>query len=297
MRADANWLLSTTVQSAAAFVAIVGGLLVSRLVALTSERSGLRTRREEAKRLLEVAEERLAAATNDLREVEADRATWAESETIFAAHGNVSAASITAESGWGADDPDVIARVEVVLSRVRQAFDAVGHALSDQDPGRVDSEDIEREVDRELRPFVADVLAQLTEEREARRSYGLGSIRAILPPRDGALIAADRQQREREYERVDEAVVVARRQRDDRAMDLGLADAALARVGRPEGIGWGFATLAYIGVTGIVLPLIVMLRGRTDIALTLRITVVGAFVSGLVVFGLYLRYVVRLLGR
>jgi hypothetical protein len=38
---DPNWLLSTTAQSAAALVAIVGGFLVSRVVGLQSTRDGL----------------------------------------------------------------------------------------------------------------------------------------------------------------------------------------------------------------------------------------------------------------
>jgi hypothetical protein len=49
-----------------------------------------------------------------------------------------------------------------------------------------------------------------------------------------------------------------------------------------------------MAVTGIVLPLAVMLRGRTDTAFPLRLSVVVAFVSGLIAFGFYLRYVVRL---
>jgi hypothetical protein len=44
MNIDPNWLLSTVVQSAAAFVAIVAGFIISRLIALSADRSGLQKR-------------------------------------------------------------------------------------------------------------------------------------------------------------------------------------------------------------------------------------------------------------
>ena len=53
---DPNALLATLAQSSAAIVAIVGGFLVSRLVALSSEREGLR-------RQLESTRDRLLQAT------------------------------------------------------------------------------------------------------------------------------------------------------------------------------------------------------------------------------------------
>lgn len=54
--ADPNWLLSTSAQSAAAIVAIVGGFLVSRLVTLSAERNSLIRRRDEVGALLNVKE-------------------------------------------------------------------------------------------------------------------------------------------------------------------------------------------------------------------------------------------------
>ena len=44
MYTDINALLSTIVQSAASFVAIVAGFIISRLLALSSERDGLLNR-------------------------------------------------------------------------------------------------------------------------------------------------------------------------------------------------------------------------------------------------------------
>jgi hypothetical protein len=53
---DPNWLLSTAAQSAAALIAIIGGFLVSRVVAISSEKAG-RTRQEgELRRRKKMAE-------------------------------------------------------------------------------------------------------------------------------------------------------------------------------------------------------------------------------------------------
>jgi hypothetical protein len=225
--ADANWLLSTTVQSAAAFVAIVGGLLVSRLVALTTERSGLRARHAEAMRLTRVAEERVTEAEQTLCDLEAYRAIDAESDDIFAAHGVIDAAAVAHESGWGAGDPKAIEQIESFLANIRDAFAAVEQALGRRHPSKVEPADIEPKVDVYLHPWIEDVLARLREEEARPRDrYGFGSVASFLP-RDPALIAADRQSREREYERVTEDVAVARRHRDDRAMDVQLAEEAL----------------------------------------------------------------------
>jgi hypothetical protein len=51
---DPDWLLSSTVQSAAVLVAIVGGFLVSRLVTLSAERGANIQRRQERTRLRQI---------------------------------------------------------------------------------------------------------------------------------------------------------------------------------------------------------------------------------------------------
>jgi hypothetical protein len=296
VRSDANWLLSTTVQSTAAFVAIVGGLLVSRLVALTTERSGLRTRREEAERLLDVADVRVAEAEGRLWDIEASRAIYYTSEDIFAAHGVADAEIITQRSEWGVGNPEVVERIEAALSRIRATFSAVTDILGTRDPAKVDPDDIKREIAEDLRRFVEDVHKQLADEAAERdpNPWGLRGFSSLTLPRDAALVAADRQRREREYEGAEEALALARRYRDDRDVEFRLADVALSRLGRPEGIGWGLWTLTYMAATGIVLPLLVMLGRRTDTPFALLVAVVVAFVSGLAAFGLYLRYVIDL---
>lgn len=54
---DPNWFLSTTAQSTAALVAIVAGFVLSRVLALSSERSGLVVREAQLRHEIEIAED------------------------------------------------------------------------------------------------------------------------------------------------------------------------------------------------------------------------------------------------
>jgi predicted nucleic acid-binding Zn-ribbon protein len=59
MQTDPNWLLSTVVQSTAAFVAIIAGFIISRLLALAAERDGLEARIRDIEVLLKINEQSL----------------------------------------------------------------------------------------------------------------------------------------------------------------------------------------------------------------------------------------------
>src|SRR5665213_3686378 len=64
---DWNWLLSTTAQSAAALVAIVGGFLVTRLVTLSADREALRRRAHEIQVRIDGLEQGIDERTERLR--------------------------------------------------------------------------------------------------------------------------------------------------------------------------------------------------------------------------------------
>lgn len=65
--ADVNWMLSSSVQSGSALVAIVGGLLGSRYVALDAEQRAAERRLVEAREVLAVARRTGAEPTTVLR--------------------------------------------------------------------------------------------------------------------------------------------------------------------------------------------------------------------------------------
>ncbi|HEX9520943.1 MAG TPA: hypothetical protein VF940_32785 [Streptosporangiaceae bacterium] len=73
--ADVNWLLSTEVQSGAALVAIVGGLLVARLTGLSGDRTYLRRAARDADAELALVREYRADAEADLSHLVANH-SW-----------------------------------------------------------------------------------------------------------------------------------------------------------------------------------------------------------------------------
>jgi len=92
---DPNWLPSTTAQATAALVAIVGGLLASRLVSLSSERTTLQrqlrmliTQRCRLNEQLEVVHRERVQVSQDwfreahLERIVRERGTWTADELV-----------------------------------------------------------------------------------------------------------------------------------------------------------------------------------------------------------------------
>jgi hypothetical protein len=69
---DPNWLLSTVVQSAAVFVAIIAGFIISRLLALSAERGGLQTRVRDIKLQLAIKKQNIDVLEHRLLEWDAE---------------------------------------------------------------------------------------------------------------------------------------------------------------------------------------------------------------------------------
>ena len=81
--ADVNWLLSAIAQSAAALIAIVGGLLVSRYVSLHAEQQGARRRADDLRRRWAEAEARLSEHKGEFDLHQVDR--FLDDDVVFQA--------------------------------------------------------------------------------------------------------------------------------------------------------------------------------------------------------------------
>lgn len=73
VESDPNWLLSSTAQSAAALVAIVGGFLAGRLLALSADKSAAERRLRTTSVALESAESEESVASSALHRWQQDR--------------------------------------------------------------------------------------------------------------------------------------------------------------------------------------------------------------------------------
>jgi len=275
--ADVNWLLSTAVQSGAALVAIVGGLLVSRLVGLVADRRSLLRQLHQVERGCEVAQ---AAEEEARRELEGFNfhyfRTWVH-DRLFEAHGNLDEAQVDAaiaESGWDVSRSDRDRFLGVIVPRVQRAFEVAEN--DEAEPSARLSDDVRPD---ELN----DAIERLRRERpRASSTFGGSVLYGGIP--DPALSAARIQTRDRRLDELERALTsaeVERRASDMRAEHLR---SALAELAQPGGFSRTFWSLGYLSVACVVLPLAVMASAPTALPAVYRGAIVLAFVSGLAVF-------------
>ena len=254
---DGSVLLATLAQSAAAVVAIIGGFLVSRLVALSSEREGLRRQRAAAEaHLLSVAADYEAAHEYRLGNSIDKFEGWALDCLVDEDFDEAELFRNRVPRGSSEDEmrpgyEDVRARVEAARNEIKTRLtegDDRGTDLGDlEERGLVVGRGDERVYDR--------VMYRLRSQLP-KRSYGmLGSFDPLLiPPMsfDPGGTAA---------RRLDESI------RDEQNLlgrKVGLGQEVerltgeIERIGRPVGVTPAIVILAFYSLLGIALPLVVM---------------------------------------
>ncbi|MTV27950.1 hypothetical protein FTX61_21415 [Nitriliruptoraceae bacterium ZYF776] len=289
---DPGLLLSTTATASAALVAIVGGLLVARVVSLATERSGLLHRRDELVDRLQHAESRHVQL--------ADRLFQRDVGKLIHSHRRFLATL--------PEDPDVQAMLEAagVSRRADEIEDhiagAIGH-LSDireeLEPlfseGRPERDFWDHLVRKLIEPpahetFLWEAMFnQLASEQPVEYdAYG-------SPKRYPARLSDDvsrinnhlREQDERaSYDRLRADVGAAADRVSSLALELDHARSALDRVSHPVGVGWGVTVLSYFSAVGILVPLVLMLVAD-DLSTTALGFMIGGFASGLGALILY----------
>jgi len=312
--ADVNWMLSSTAQSSAALVAIIGGLQGARYVSLHAEQQAARRRRDDLARRAAAAEARLAEQQLALDRYWVDEALLTDDVFELIVKNNFEVAVDDALSASNADDtglPSVLLRkrldqlcvslrvardrlVELVPeSEEHPAWDAFRrtHALApDEDDAwrwlyrnlvRVRTEEArkrKREAERRRDPFGSSL-------SEFVRSAPLAGLPS---PEVYAIRSLRAQSQDQAYEsRLIGYRDDAQRVNDQLRDELQAADAHLADVEQPEGFRLALQVLALLSVVGVVLPTAVMATGAQKLAPWARATVAAAFFSGV---ALLLRY-------
>lgn len=274
--ADSNWLLSTLVQSAAAVVAIVGGLIATRLVTLSAERAALKRRHAEAKDAERLAVDLRRNRLTALDRFEARYLWRAAEEDIF--HEITTKQAVDWQNHidkWGWDpsaemiDEYLVPRV-VLLSKFQAAI-ADG----------TDAEFTSSQTD----PWIRDMLGRAKQAWIPRRRTSSFDVTPISlgVSRPINTSARDREQADLEAELRDATDRLSIRQAETRA-----ALHAMKSLGRPEGTRWAFGILAYVALVGIVAPLAIMSAGHVYVAVWVRLLLVGGFSLGLFAFIIYL---------
>lgn len=295
--ADVNWMLGAAVQSGAALVAIVGGLLGSRYVSLHAEQQAARRRLAEVDANLAAAEDALARREADLTEYQVrdlleDHDCY---EALLESQNKLTLDEVL--DAIGADESGVdrnaleqhleVIRAELALS--------VGKLLELVPDGKEHPEWAVFRREHKVSPSVDhlwewayDRIVEDKEEEARRRAprsligYDLGilpSVRPYFPPNPAWEVAHE--------DRLYSALRDAEANRERLEAERGAASRHLADAVQPEGFGLAIKVLVYIAATAMAVPIGLMVGAPTTLPLWVRIVVAVVFLSGV---ALLLRY-------
>jgi hypothetical protein len=315
--ADPNWLLSAVAQSTAALVAIVGGLIVARLISLSAERTTL----ERQVQLLVWRQQEAEASAQQLRaEMVAEDASdsieeWTEALMMSRPEGltDEELLEVSNPGDWlptdytehiaalrGSFDHGLAALLALVeagrLEEVADADlpdDAEGLAAFGVEPPSepegtrvwdkiVDMwHDYELERRRNERPRPFDIFGVISRPLDIDH----------LVNRDPVLRSADlarRAQDERDY-------LARQAQAQALEYELEVLRTSLADATDPSRLWWGFLVLIAFSLLGIGLPMILMALGPVELSTQWRLTVIISFGVGLTLLFIYIALFVRAL--
>lgn len=307
-------MLSSTAQSSAALVAIVGGLQGARYVSLHAEQQGARRRRDDLARRAAAAEARLAEQQLALDRYWVDEAllTHHVFELIL-----TNDFKVTVDDALGASEADDIGlpadlmreRLDHLCESLRVARDRLielvpeseehlaweafrrGHALAP------DEDDAWRWLYGRVVKIRTDEARKKRRAAEGKRDP-LGSSLAGLALSSSFAnltspeVYAIRSLRAQSQDQAHESRLIgyrddAQRVNDQLRDELQAAEAHLADVEQPEGFRLALQVLALLSFVGVIVPTAIMATGAQKLAPWVRATVVLAFFAGV---ALLLRY-------
>lgn len=285
---DPSTLLSALSQASAVLVAIIGGFLVSRLVAISSEREGIR-------RLVEAATGRIQHIESDLDQAHQTRLNRAKSYLYEEAVEKIledpalDLDSLIQGRLLGGTAVDELKPYALSLrQRVQDAVKAINGKLRKGDTKALELEAL---VERGL--VIADADQDIYEQafKHRRRSlpspaglamFGPSSyadLSSVLRPgiiSDAAHAASLRRQDEEIKTEAD-----LRTQLRAAVAERDRLDEELARVGKPVGVAAAMWMLGLLSL-GILVPLIMMAFEPKGLDVVSKILLLGSFVIGLV---------------
>ncbi|MFI8528360.1 hypothetical protein ACIGB8_28135 [Promicromonospora sukumoe] len=290
---DPTAFLSTIASSAAALVAIVGGLLVARVISLATESGGLRDRRTELQGARDRARDRFLEL--DARVLEYDlKNCLSEAREDFLQGRTVSVPGLIDQHAPGRTLDQLGPRIRNEAVRIAAIREQLLPAFTDGPHFREWKEYAIRvrlavpEVDED---DWDDVWEVLTEQNPPPFQSGMGL--GVATPFRHLGPAPDRGAETSLRRDADNARIAHR----DLEAETERADLALARVAEPRGVYAGLVVLGYVVLTGVVFPLALIALGLKSMERTWALVVLGVFVTGLAALTIYLWLEVRRLVR
>lgn len=290
---DPGPLLSTLAESAAAIVAIVGGFLVSRLVAISSERDGLRRQHDHTRNQLT----HVTAAYQDAYDYRLGNSKRAFTDLVLEDLVGVPPDSVDVEALLATNVPRGSSREEMephlehLIDRVQRATAEVGNQIRAADTNELSVADLEARglvlADHEREMYHRIVDSAVSDLPTARSAYG--SLPHFRMPRlvTQGQVATD-------LRRLDESIRAEQELRARRRIletDVERLRSEINMTGRLVGVTPAIIVLTLYSLIGIVAPVVVMSLHQAMLADWEAWTLVALFVAGLLsVLGYILWY-------
>lgn len=287
---DPNWLYSSTAQSTAALVAIIGGFIVSRVIALSSDQEGFIRRMQEVVALRAVALEEKNLTDS---QVYATAYEWFREHRLqsLIESGNDPEDAYVPRGASDEDEERMRTALLQEIASVKQLMEshypspsAPPSELAQLKADGLPVDDFHEDVVVAVARYTADGRRRGTTLAALLR--GSGNSLSLLPKND------------RIYARHDAAIA----RRDELCSRIRSLEAEatliqheLTLLGNPRGLRAAFGVLLGFAAVGILLPLSVMACRPVPDSFVVRWTVVGCFAAGILALFGYMVYLVRIL--
>lgn len=306
--ADVNWLLAACVQSGAALVAIVGGILGARFVSLDAERQAAQRRFEEVEARVNTARAASAEADDaleqllckDLLDCDAVYEAVARSQPDGPSLDSVLEPAQLRELPIAKEPLE--ARVALINTEMNKAVSTLTETMPAQSDDRWPMWEEYRRTFR-LDPrhdgvweWIYNELADKLEEEAAERRRERGGIAGLLgsrisPRRISGPPAPDPIPAARQH------AAAARAESLTLSTELSVAREHVELSTPPSGFGLAIQTLMSVALTTIALPLALLIAGPMALPLWLRLVVGLLFAAGVIILLRYLQVYARVLTR
>lgn len=287
---DPNWLLSTTAQSTAALVGIIGGFLLSRVVAIISEKSTLLVRLHELEARRSALAEALRPMADQVRATVGSLFTDEQLNNFIQERGNYNEADLVQKSIFlGSDSAMILECAEALSKAVKSAYLLLENSYpspkfppTDIDMMRSDGLDLDPEMEERIYVQVAMAIER------SRLLEGLLSSSDTPEIIDPLALISDVN-----VDRHDANIA----KRDEIQTNIRLFEAEmdtlkskLATLKVPKRLTQGFYVLAIFAILGIVEPLYYMTKNPVQAGSSVRLFVFVSFVAGFLALLLYITF-------
>lgn len=302
---DPNWLLSTLVQSTAAFVAIVAGFIINRLLALSAERNSLQVRIRDKQLELSIKNQQILPLKNrllvwDAKEFIEDSKVV---NLIIETEGNITLQEVVKQIGYKKRTEEELQPFwdEVVdFTRKAVPFVKENYSLLEENIVNLDVQLEKMGIDTSSfrLEFYERILLHLIHENVKRENqYSLNySTGMILPPNSGSYMIANEIQTNQkidQYRNIEKDIENCSLEIKSLSIILSDLQSQLNHLGKPKSVTLGVFFLSYFTFGGIVVPVLLLSFPPEKFDASYKFIVILLFFSGLVFFFFYLFKLIR----